>query len=72
MTTEHPSFLSDDDLAAELATARRTVNYALEEIRAFTVIASNAPWRTLDDLLAELRAAAITVAVLEGMVSRRV
>lgn len=70
MTIDQPSFFSDRDLAAELAVARHTVDRLLADVSAFAVIAHASPWRALDDLLGELRAAATTVAVLEGLQAR--
>lgn len=71
MTTEQRSLLTDDMLAAELAAARREVDRLLRDLREFTVLAHTKPWIALDDLLGDLRAAAITVATLEGLVSLR-
>lgn len=66
-TTEHPSILSDDDLRRELAAARYSVTALLNEVRDFAAIAHEHPWIYLDDLLRELRAAAVTVHVLERL-----
>lgn len=67
MTTNNPSFLTEQDLAQELATARRQVTSLLAEIADFTVIAHHHPWRYLDDVLRDLRAASVTVATLEQL-----
>lgn len=57
-------------LENELAVARREVARLLDQVRDFTTLAHDAPWVHLDDLLGDLRAAATTVAVLEGVVAR--
>lgn len=67
MTTDPPSLLTDDDLAAELAAARRAVTRLLEAVRGFSTLSHAQPWLHLDDLLSDLRAAAITVATLEQL-----
>nr|CRY96675.1 hypothetical protein [uncultured prokaryote] len=67
MTIQQPSLLTSDDLAAELASARRQVTSLLQLVLDFTVLAHAQPWRYLDDLLADLRAASITVATLEQL-----
>lgn len=64
---EHPSLISDEDLASELSTARIEVDRLLSAVRDFSVIAHDAPWLHLDDILRDLRAASITVATLEQL-----
>lgn len=64
---EQSSLLSDADLTRELAAARRQVSRLLHEIDTFAVVAHAQPWLHLDDLLRELRAAAVTVATLERL-----
>lgn len=72
MTTAQLQLLSDEDLTRELATARRDVSRLLHDIDTFAALAHAEPWRHLDDLLAQLRAAATTVSVLERLqVTRR-
>lgn len=61
------SLLTDDDLRRELAASRSTVSLLIDEIREFSTIAHETPWRHLDDVLSELRAAVTTVAALEGL-----
>lgn len=70
MTTKQPSFISDEDLARELAGARREVDRLVAAVRDFSVIHHATPWLALDDVLSDLRAAAITVATLEGLQAR--
>lgn len=65
MSYSQPSLLGDDFLRDELRQARAAVDHHLQAIREFTVIAHDRPWLHLDDLLGELRAAAVTVQVLE-------
>lgn len=65
-----PSFLSDEDLIRELSTARGEVDRLLADVRDFHVIQHDAPWVVLDDLLGDLRAAAVTVSVLDRLVGR--
>lgn len=67
MTTTQRSLLTDDDLARELSAARHAVTHLLDEVREFTVIAHAHPWRYLDDVLRDLRAASVTVATLEQL-----
>lgn len=63
------SLLTDDDLASELATARRETDRLLTAVREFVTFAQDNPWVVLDDLLADLRASCITVATLERLVA---
>lgn len=72
MTTEQPSLLSDDDLARELAAARRHTAELVDDVLQFSTLFSERPWVALDDLLAELRASVTTVAVLEQLQGRRI
>lgn len=67
MTIAQRSFLTDHDLVQELAAARRRVSTLLHDIDTFAVIAHEHPWIHLDDLLRDLRAAAVTVATLERL-----
>lgn len=67
MTADHPSLLTEDDLRRELAAARSSVTSLLDEVRDFTVLAHHHPWRYLDDVLRDLRAASVTVATLEQL-----
>lgn len=67
MTTEQPSLISDEDLRRELSTARGEVDRLLAAVRDFSVVHHAAPWLHLDDTLADLRAASITVATLERL-----
>lgn len=67
MTTTQPSLLTEDDLRQELAAARRSVSLLLHQIDTFAVIEHASPWLHLDDLLSDLRAAAVTVATLERL-----
>jgi len=62
-----PTLLTDDDLSRELAGARRSVTSLLNEVREFSVLAHAHPWRYLDDVLRDLRAASVTVATLEQL-----
>lgn len=71
MSYIQPSLLPDSLVDRELADARRLVDHQLSLIRSFSVVHQDEPWRHLDDLLAELRAAAVTVAVLEDLVAKR-
>lgn len=64
------SLITDEDLARELSTARIEADRLLTAVRDFSVIHHRSPWVALDDLLAELRAAAITVVALEGLQAR--
>lgn len=66
------TLLAQSDLDRELAASRLRVDDLLEQVRSFTVLAHDAPWIHLDDLLADLRAAATTVAALEGLQDRTV
>lgn len=66
---DHPSFLSQDAVERELSTARIEVDRLLAAVRGFTVIAHDAPWLHLEDVLMDLRRAATTVAVLEQVVA---
>lgn len=70
VTIGQTSILTDDDLARELRQSRLLVDHLLSQIKGFTVLAHQQPWVHLDDLLGELRAASITVAVLEGLQDR--
>lgn len=67
MTTTQASLLTHADLVRELSTARIEVDRLLAAVRDFTVLAHDAPWIHLDDLLRELRAASVTVSVLERL-----
>lgn len=67
MTADHPTLLTEDDLRRELAAARSSVDALLNEVREFTVLAHTHPWRFLDDVLRDLRAASVTVATLEQL-----
>lgn len=67
----HPTLLTDEDLVGELATARREVDRLVGDVRSFSVVHHEQPWVHLDDLLADLRAAAVTVSVLEQLQDRR-
>lgn len=67
----HPTLLTDEDLERELSTARRETDRLLADVRSFSVIHHEQPWVHLDDLLADLRAAAVTVSVLEQLQGRR-
>lgn len=67
MTTNQPSFLTDDDVARELATARRRVAELLAEVQEFSTLFHTRPWIALDELMAELRAAVTTLQVLERL-----
>lgn len=69
-STHQTSLLSEQDIFGELATARERVDELLIDVRSFTVLAHSRPWVALDDLLAELRAAATTVAVLERLMDQ--
>ena len=71
VTIETPSFLSEDDLAHELAMARLRTAGLLDSIREFAVLAHAEPWVYLDDLLRDLRASAVTVATLEQLQGAR-
>lgn len=71
VTTEYPSLLTDEDLRRELADARILVDVLLHQVRDFTTISHAEPWRYLDDVLGDLRAASTTVAVLEQLQGRR-
>lgn len=71
MTTNHPTFLTEDHLVDELAAARRGLSDLLDQVREFSTIVTNTPWVYLDDLLSDLRAAATTVAVLEQVTASR-
>lgn len=66
-----PSFLTEDDLERELATARRETDRLLTAVRDFHVVLHSSPWMALDDLLADLRASAITVSTIDGILARR-
>lgn len=70
MTTEQLSIVDDADFRRELASARRRLDELLSELRDFSTLFHTRPWVALDDLLAEIRAAATTVAVLEGLDSK--
>lgn len=70
VTTEQPTFLSEADLVHELRVSRLAVDRLLYAIKDFTVLAHEQPWVHLDDLMRELRAAATTVATLEGIQAR--
>lgn len=68
---DHPTLLTDDDLAGELAGSRRNVSRLLHAIDTFATIEHDQPWLYLDDLLRELRLAAVTVATLERLQAAR-
>lgn len=70
MTTDYPSLIGDETLRRELATARGEVDRLLTAVRDFAVFAQHNPWQHLDDVLGDLRAASITVAVLEQLQAR--
>lgn len=67
MTADHPTLLTDEDLRRELHAARQAVDRLLTDVREFVTFAHEHPWRYLDDVLADLRAASITVATLEQL-----
>lgn len=71
VTTEQPSLLTEADLVRELRQARLAVDRLLYAIKDFTVLAHETPWVHLDDLLGDLRAASVTVAVLEKLQGSR-
>lgn len=70
MTVHQQTIVSDDDLANELAAARRSLTTLLDDVLQFSTLFYERPWVALDDLLAEVRAAATTVAALERLVAR--
>lgn len=70
MFYDQPSLLTQEHITNELAAARRHVDESLHAISTFSTLFSPEPWRHLDDLLAELRAAVTTVAVLEDVTAK--
>lgn len=64
------SLITSEDFAREVSTARREVDRLLAAVRDFSVIAHDAPWLHLEDLLRDLRMAVTTVSALEGLEAR--
>lgn len=65
-----PPLFPREDLERELSTARIEVDRAVAAVREFSTLFDPEPWADLEHRLADLRAAAITVATLERVLAR--